>query len=296
MKMTFLGTQAMQPTRERGLSSIHLTADSESWLIDCGEGTQRQMKIAGIKPTKLTKIFISHFHADHVLGLAGLMRNLSANEYKGVLHIYGPKGLPVFFDHLLRSSLYIPKVKVRLVEIKPGKIVETERLIVEAFRLFHSVESLGFVVQEKAKRKINPEVMRRIGLVQHPLLGELQRGKDIVWKGKKVSVKKATFLVAGRKYVFIQDTGFDKKLVKYAKGADLLVCESTFESKDEEKARECRHLTAGQAGMIAKKGKVKRLIVTHFSQRYADLSQMRKDARKAFPKAELAEDFMTVEV
>src|SRR3989344_8028188 len=112
MKITFLGTQAMQPTVKRGLPAIHLSWENENCLIDCGEGTQRQMKIAGIKPTKLTRIFISHFHADHMLGLAGLIRNLGANEYKGVLHIYGPKGLPVFFDHLLRSSLYIPKVKV----------------------------------------------------------------------------------------------------------------------------------------------------------------------------------------
>ncbi len=285
----------MQPTKERGLPAVHLSFESENFLIDCGEGTQRQMRIAGLKPTKLTRVFISHFHADHVLGLAGLMRNLAANDYKGTLEIYGPKGLPTYVEHLKKSSTYTEKLKLRLTEVKKGVIVDTEKFVVETFPLFHSIESLGFCIQEKQKRKINLEFTKKLGLVQHPLLGELQKGKNIVWKGKKVLVSKATFLVPGKKYVFIQDTGFNEKLISSAKEADLLVCESTFQESEKKKAEEYKHMTAHQAATIGKKAKVKKLILTHFSQRYEDLTEMEKEAKEVFKEVVLAKDFMSID-
>lgn len=296
MKITFLGTQAMQPTRERGLPAIHLSWENENCLIDCGEGTQRQMKIAGVKPTKLTRVFISHFHADHMLGLAGLIRNLGANEYKGTLELYGPKGLPAYFEHLMKSSAYTERVQTKLIEIKQGTILDTEKFTVEAHKLFHSIESFAFVIKEKPKRKINLSYTKRLGLIQHPLLGELQKGRDIEWKGKKVKADKATILVPGKKYVFIQDTRYHDSLAKFSENADLLVSESTFQDSEKEKAKEYKHMTASQAATIGKKAKVKKLILTHFSQRYEDLSEMKKEAKKIFPSVILAEDFMSVEV
>ena len=296
MKLTFLGTQAMQPTKARGLSALQINLENEQFLIDCGEGTQRQMRIAEVKPTKLTRVLISHFHADHMLGLAGLLRNLSANDYSGALTIHGPKGLRTYITHLKKSSLYADRVKLKLKEIQPGLILNHERFTIEAFKLFHSVECYGFIIKEKPRRRINLEFTKKLGLIQHPLLGELQRGKDIMWQEKKVTVKKATFLVPGKKYVFIQDTGFNAKLMKYAKDADLLVCESTFMEKEKDKAKEYKHLTSIQAATIAKKAKVKKLILTHFSQRYEDVSEMEKEAKAIFPEVILAEDFMVVNV
>ena len=296
MKLVFLGTQGMQPTRDRGLPSMYLSLENENFLIDCGEGTQRQMRIAGLKPTKLTRILISHFHADHVLGLAGLIRNLSANEYKGTLCVYGPRGLLKYYEHLTKSSLYVERIKVKLLELKPGFVFETEKFTVECFQLFHSVESFGFIVKEKPRRKINLVYTKKLGLVQHPLLGDLQKGKDIVWNGKRVSVSKGTILVPGKKFVFIQDTAYNSKLVSFAKGADLLVSESTFQDSEKEKAKEYKHMTSSQAALVAKKAKVKQLVLTHFSQRYEDLSVMEAEAKKVFSEVMMAKDFLELDV
>jgi len=296
MKIVFLGTGAMQPTRERNLSAIYMNHDSEHILFDCGEGTQRQMKIAGISPTKLTKVIISHFHADHVLGLGGLIRNLEANDYNKTLYIYGPKGLEKFFYNIVNSAYHKLSIKVKLIEFKPGIIINEQKFIIEAFSLDHSVPSYGFRFEEKPKRKINLEYLKKFGLKQHPLLGELQRGKDIVWDNKKITVKKATKLVSGKVVGLIFDTGFTKNCIKVGKGADLLISESTFSIKEKQKAKEYKHLTAEDAAKIAKNAKAKKLILTHFSQRYNEIEELKKEAQKVFQNTICAHDFLEVEV
>ncbi len=296
MKIVFLGTGAMQPTKERNLSAIYLNYESEHILFDCGEGTQRQMKIAGITPTKLTRVIISHFHADHVLGLGGLLRNLEANNYNKTLYLYGPKGLEKFFNNIINSAYHILNIKVKLIEINSGIIIDEQKFSIGAVPLKHSVPSYGFRFEEKPKRKINLEYLSKFGLKQDPILGELQRGKDISWKGKKITVKKATKLVKGKIVGLIFDTGVDKNCFKVAEDADLLIAESTFSEKEKEKAREYKHLTSADAAAIAKKSKSKKLILTHFSQRYKDVSELKKEAQKIFPNTTAAEDFLEVEV
>ncbi|MBI5391440.1 ribonuclease Z [Candidatus Woesearchaeota archaeon] len=297
IKIVFLGTQGMQPTKERGLPSIYVQFGQEKMLVDCGEGTQRQMRVAGLKPAQLTKIFISHFHADHVLGLAGMMRNLAANDYSGTLEIYGPKGLETYYHHLTNSSFNpVENVKVRLIEIKEGILFEDNEFMTEVKHLAHSVPSYGINIIEKPKRKMNMSYLKKIGLTKHPLLGELQRGKDIVWRGKKITVAKATYLTEGKKITFIQDTAYHDDCVELAKEADLLISESTFEEKEREKAQEYKHLTSRQAALIAKKARAKRLILTHFSQRYKDVSQLQKEAKAVFKNVICAKDFDEVEI
>lgn len=296
MKIVFLGTGSMQPTKERNLSSIYFQYETENILFDCGEGTQRQMKIAGVKPTKLTKVIISHFHGDHVIGLGGLIRNLEANEYQGTLEIYGPKGLEKFFNNIMNSAYYGNGIKIKLIEIKPGIIIKNDKFIIEAFQLDHSVISYGFSFTEKDKRKINIDYLKKFGLKQHPLLGDLQRGKDIIWNGKKITVNKGTYLVKGKKISFVFDTGYCESAVKLAKEADILVSESTFSIEEKEKAKEYKHLTSEDAAKIAKKSKAKKLILTHFSQRYKDVSEIGKQAKKIFPNTICAEDFMEINI
>ncbi len=296
MKITFLGTASMQPTKERNLTSIHLNYDSENILFDCGEGTQRQMKIAGIKATRLTRVIISHFHADHILGLGGLLRNLEVNSYNQTLYIYGPKGLETFYHNITNSAHYHGKIKVKLIEIKPGVVVETDKFLIEAISLAHSVPSYAFVLKEKDKRKINIDYLKKFGLTQHPILGELQKGKDIVWEGKKITVKNATKLIKGKKVSFIFDTGYCENAVKAAKDADLVICESTFSVNEKDKAREYKHLCTEDAARIAKKAKAQKLILTHFSQRYKDESELKKEAQKIFKNVECAHDFFEVKV
>src|SRR3989344_2654342 len=188
MKVVFLGTGAMQPTKERGLSSIYVQFEKEHILIDCGEGTQRQMKFANLKAQRLTKIFISHFHADHVLGLSGIIRTLGANQYTGTLEIYGPKDLTKYFENMKHSAHYTENIKVNLTEItKDGKIFEDDKHTIEVKRLDHSTHCYGISITEKPKRKININYTKKFGLTEHPLLGELQKGKTVTYKGKKIT-------------------------------------------------------------------------------------------------------------
>lgn len=296
MKVVFLGTGAMQPTRERNLSAIYLNYDSEHILFDCGEGTQRQMKIAEITPTKLTRVIISHFHADHVLGLGGLLMNLEANNYNKTLYVYGPKGLEKFFNNIVNSAHHNLSIKVKLIEIKQGIIINEPKFTIEATQLDHSVPSYGFILKEKDKRKINIEYLKKFGITQHPLLGELQKGKDIVWKGKKITVKNATKLVEGKKIALIFDTGYCTNCIELAKDADLLISESTFSVKEKDKAKEYKHLTTVDAATIAKKAKAKKLILTHFSQRYKDSKELENEAQKVFQNTKSAHDFMVIDV
>ena len=229
MKIVFLGTGSMQPTKERNLSATYFNYESEHMLIDCGEGTQRQMKIAGIAPTKLTRIIISHFHADHVLGLGGILRNLEANQYSKTLFIYGPKGLEKFFQNIVNSAYASPTIKIKLIEIKEGVIIDEEKFKLEAFLLDHSVPSFGFRFEEKAKRKIDLVYLKKFELKQHPLLGDLQRGKDIIWEGKKILAKKATKIVKGKVISFICDTGYNPKLIKLAKDLSKEIMDKSAE-------------------------------------------------------------------
>ncbi|MEK6947886.1 MAG: ribonuclease Z [Nanoarchaeota archaeon] len=296
MKIIFLGTASMQPTKERNLSSLLFNHDDENILFDCGEGTQRQMKIVSLKSTKITRVIISHFHADHVLGLSGMIRSLIASDYQKVLHVYGPKGLKKFFDNMLNSAYYSNDLKFELHEFSKGIIFENDKFSIEALPLAHSVPSFGFIVKEKDRRKVDVDYTSKYGLKQHPLLGDLQKGKDIVYEGKKISYKKATYLVEGKKAGFIFDTGVCDNCYIIGKNADLLVSESTFSHEHEDKALEYKHLTSKQAANIAKKSKSKKLVLTHFSQRYKDESKISEEATSVFKNTIIAHDFMEVDI
>jgi len=295
MEIIFLGTAGMQPTKERNLISILVKNKNENMLIDCGEGTQRQFRVAEEKPCKLNRILISHWHGDHVYGLLGLMKYLSVNEYNQTLEIYGPKGIKKYIKNMLDCSADKSNVKLQIHEIvKEGKIFENKEISINAFKLKHSVEALGYIIQEKDKRKINLGYLKKFGLKQHPLLGKLQRGEDIVWNGKKIKAKDATIIQPGKKVSFILDTGYDAKFVKYIKDSDVLVSESTYLSNEENKARNYGHMTAKDAATLAKKGNVKKLVLTHFSQRYKGEDEIKKEAQKTFKNSICSEDFMKV--
>ena len=296
MKVIFLGTSSMQPTKDRGLSSIWLDFGKDKVLVDCGEGTQRQLKIAGLKPTKLSKIFLTHCHGDHMLGLGGLIYYLSSNEYKGTLQVYGPKGLKEYYKHLLQSCMFSETIEIKIHEIENGIIYEDDEYYVEALKLEHQALCYGYNFIEKDKRKINLDYIKKHDLEQHPILGKLQKGEDIEWNGKIIKASKGTTLVKGKKLSIVIDTGLCSNALKLAKDADLLISESTFLDNLKEQAKERKHLTAKQAAEIAKKSKVKKLALTHFSQRYKSVDEVEKEAKKIFKNTVLAEDFMEINV
>jgi len=294
MQIQFLGTGCMMPTKKRNLASVLLSFKSENILFDVGEGTQRQLKIAGIKPSRITKILISHWHGDHVLGLPGLLQTFSASEYNGILEIYGPKGSKKFFEHMMKGFSVKEIVKYNMIEIERGKFFENDDFYLEALPMKHSAPCLGFALVEKDRLRIDMKKAKKLGLREGPLLGKLQKRKSIMLKGKKIKPEDVGYEVEGKKVVYITDTYPCSNIIKLAKNADLLIMESTYTSELQAKADEYGHLTAKSAGMFANQAGVKKLMLTHFSQRYENEKVLEEDARQVFDNTEAAEDLMKV--
>ncbi len=294
MEIAFLGTSSMVPTKERNPPAILISYGSEGILVDCGEGTQRQMKITGIKLTRITKILISHWHGDHVLGLPGLIQSLGASDYNNTLKIYGPKGTKKHFDAMTEAFVFDRKVKMEVKEVSKGSFFEDDDFLLEALPLEHGLPTLGFNFIEKDKRKIDLKQIKKLGIPEGPLLGKLQDGKTIMWKGKKIKPEKTTSLDKGKKITIVTDSSLCNNCYNLAKNADLLVCESTYSSKLEKKGEEYKHLTSKQAAQIANTSNVKKLVLTHFSARYKNTLEIEEDARNVFDNTVCAKDFMKI--
>ena len=296
MEITFLGTSDAIPTAERNHTAILLSYANEKILVDCGEGTQRQFYIAKISPTKLTRLLITHWHGDHVLGIPGLLQSLGFSGYSKTLRIYGPPKTKDFFNYILKSfrSIYIDKIKIQINEIRPGKIVDERDFSVFAEKLKH-YNCFGYRLEEKDKWKINLSYIKKAGIKPGPILKKLQQGKNITWNGKRIKVKDATFVVKGKVVAFIFDTGYCKEAIKLAKNADIVIAESTYLTEHEDLADARFHLTAKQAATIAKKAKAKKLYLLHISRRYKGKENLvLKEAKKVFPSSHIAKDFMTI--
>jgi ribonuclease Z len=297
MKVTFLGTTCMQPTKKRNHSGIHVSFGKENFLFDCGEGIQRQMKIAGLKRSKITKIFISHWHGDHSLGLAGLMSTMAADQIGHILQIYGPKGSKKKFNHYKKAFPSMNGIKHKMQEIsKGGLVVEGEDFIISAEMLSHSVDCIGFALTEKDKLKIDMRKARKFGLKEGPILAKVQAGKNVRVNGKNVRYKDVTNLVVGRKFAYVADTRPCIGARKLARKSDLLIIESTFLDCDKKLAMKYDHMTAKESGQLAAKAKAEHVFLTHPSVRYKDVSVLVKEAKKYHKKVKFAEDFMSFEV
>ena len=297
IKLTFLGTSSMVPTQDRNHTAILLSHNNEKILIDCGEGTQRQLRIAGISPAKITRILITHWHGDHILGLPGLLQTMRASNYQGTLKIYGPVHSKKYLENILNTYLHNRTIQIEMHEIKAAStFIKEKDFSVSASYLNHSAPCLGYSFKEADRRNINIAYTKKFGLTQHPIMKQLQSGKSIVFNGKKIDVKKATILKPGKKVTIILDTGMHANCIRLAKDSDMLVCESTYSKEHEQEAKEYKHLTSEQAALIAKKSKSKELILTHFSQRYKHLEELEKQAKEIFKNTKAAKDFASFEL
>ena len=296
MKITFLGTSSMVPTIERNHTSILISYKSENIMVDCGEGTQRQLRHAKISPCKITKLLITHWHGDHILGIPGLIQSMGANNCKGPLDIYGPKGTIKYFENMFKWFSFPLRIKVNVYEVDNKKFFENEDFSLITYKMDHDVPCNAYSIEEKDKRNINVDYIKKFGLKQHPILKDLQKGKNIVWGGKKIFADKATKIKKGKKVTIVLDTAYNENAVKASKNADVLVCESTWMNELEDKNSGLKHLTTKQAGTIAKKAKVKQLIITHFSQRYKDEKILEKEVKKTFKNTISAKDFFVYSV
>lgn len=299
LKVIFLGTSGSMPSPCRGIPSLMLVREGERMLFDCGEGTQRQMMIARTGFMGVRDIFLTHFHADHTLGIPGLLQTMGFQGRAEPLHIYGPKFVREYCDILNMLGYLKPGFDVVAHELKHGDVVERKGYRIEAFRTFHSVPSLGYALREDVRPgRFNRQRALELGVPEGPLFGKLHRGEDVVVDGKTI---KSSDVVGeprpGRLLVYTGDTTPSHTFLAVLEGADLWISEATFADEAADKAAETLHSSAGDVARLAAMAGVQRLILTHISSRYSeDVAPLLDDARKHFPNVTVAEDFMEVEV
>lgn len=300
IQVTFLGTSSAIPTLTRNHMSTLVNYKEENILIDCGEGTQRQFRKAKLNPCRLTRLLITHFHGDHVFGLQGLFQTLALNNYQKTLQIYGPIGTKEFIKKTFSTYINTKRIKYNIEEVK-GTFFQNKDFTISAISLEHDTPTNGYVFEEKEKLRIDKEKLKKLKIKEkNPELAKLAQGKDIIIDGKKIKAKSLTYKEQGKKISFIFDTKMCANAKKLAKGSDLAIIEATFlhgEGKGNELAKEYKHLTAKDAAEIAKSQNVKKLILTHISQRYENKEHLLlEEAKKVFPHTMIASDFMQVEV
>ena len=298
IQVTFLGTGSAVPTKRRNHPAVLLQYKDENILFDCGEGTQKQFRIVEISPCKITRIFISHWHGDHVFGLPGLLQTLALSNYSKTLHIYGPRGTKQFIE--LYERLYLRKgdnFPIQIHEISSGKVLEEREFQIDAQEMSHDSPCLAYSFTLKQKNRIDKKKLQKLKLPNNsPLIGELQKGKIVTFEGKKIDGKKLIYSEPQRKITYIMDTRTNQEAIRLAENSDVLVCESTYSKEEEEQARDYAHLTSVQAAEIAKKSKSKKLILMHLSQRYENPKIILDEAKKVFKDVKVAEDFDKVEI
>lgn len=296
IKITFLGTADQIPSVKRNHTAILLTYNEENILIDCGEGTQRQFRKAKLNPCKITRLLITHWHGDHVLGIPGVLQTLALSGYNKTFFIYGPKGTKEFIHELLKVFNFTRKYKIEIEEVS-GKFFETKDFYLEAKLMNHGIPCNAYAFVKKGQIRIDKAKLKKSKLPAGPLLQKLKEGKDIVYQGKKYLAKNLTYGENGKKVSIVLDTLQNEKIVPFVENSDLLICESSFSHELESKAKEHLHLTSKQAGEIAKKSKSKKLILTHLSQRYENNPKtILNEAKKIFKNSHLVNDLDVVEV
>ncbi len=295
MQLTFLGTAGSWPTRDRSASAIALDMEQEVVLLDCGEGTQRQFFQSPVSFMRVRRIFLSHFHGDHFLGIPGLVQSMCLNNRTEPLDIYGPRDTRKFVDMMLSLGYFTQKFPVAAHELSPGDSVDLGGYTVRTARARHSVPTLAVRVEEKMKRgRFDGEKARGMGI----------KGRDFATleEGRNVTVANGTVVTpamvmgpprAGRSVVYSGDSAPEAEIVRLAKGADILIHESTGGTEVEKEMNEWGHSTARQAALAAKEAEVGTLYLTHFSSRYPDTSPLELEAREAFAASKAAKDLLS---
>lgn len=294
--LTFLGTSQAIPTAKRNHTAVLLRYLGENILIDCGEGTQRQFRKAKLNPCKLTRLLITHWHGDHILGIAGLLQTLLLNGYKKRLYVYGPKGTNYYFNQIIKIFVPYNKIPIEIKEISKGKFLETKDFILEAMPMKHSIPCNAYSLTEKIKTRIKKDKIKNLK-IDPKLFSLLQKGKNIKMDGKTIKASSLTYKTIPKKVSIILDTAINPNCHKIAKDSDLLIAEAVYLNNEKDLAKLHEHLTAEQAGLIAQKAKAKSLYLAHLSQRYdCNENLILKEAKKKFKNTKIAEDLMSIEI
>jgi ribonuclease Z len=288
-ELVVLGSSSQVPTRTRNHNGYLLRWDDEGVLFDPGEGTQRQMLLAGVPASAVTRICITHFHGDHCLGLPGVLQRMSLDGVTRTVSLAFPSSGGVYVDRMRHSSVYDDRLAVRLQPVGARRsggglvtVEEAETWTLRAAALRHSVDTIGWRVEERSGRTMLPERLAAAGIAG-PDVGKLQREGAITAGGRRVTLEEMSVERPGQIVAFVMDTAWCDGATALACGADLLVCEATFASAEAAMAAAWGHLTAADAGRLASEAGVRRLLLTHFSQRYRDVGLLVEEAAAAFP-------------
>jgi ribonuclease Z len=296
---TFLGTGAATPTVDRNVAGLAVQREGETILFDCGEGNQRQMMRYGVG-FSFTEIFFTHYHADHILGVTGLLRTMGLQDRTAPVTLYGPRGAQRILGAAIALGIERNKFPVEINEMKPGDRLRREQYDIVVFETEHRPDTIGFALSEHTRLgRFNPERARELGIPEGPLWGRLHKGETIVLEDGR-SVAPADLVGAprrGRTLVYSGDTRPSLAVVEAARGADLLIHEATFGSDELERAKETGHSTAAEAARVAVEAGVRRLVLTHISPRYTrDAPELLAEARAIVPETVVARDGLTVDV
>jgi ribonuclease Z len=299
LSLTFLGTGAAVPTIDRNVSGLALQREGETILFDCGEGNQRQMMRYGVG-FSFTEIFFTHYHADHLLGVTGLLRTMGLQDRTAPVILYGPRGAQRVLNTAISLGIERNKFPVEIVELRPGDRQPSEEYDIVVFETEHRADTIGYALVEHTRLgRFHPERARELGIPEGPLWGRLHKGETIGLEDGR-SIAPADLVGeprAGRTVVYSGDTRPCLPLIEAARGADLLVHEATFGSEELERARETGHSTAAEAARVALDAGVRRLVLTHISPRYTrDAPELLAEARAVFPETIVARDGLMVDV
>lgn len=292
MKIVFLGTGGTYPSRLRNVTSIAIQMPGEVLMFDCGEGTQRQLMRSPVSFMKIKKIFISHLHADHFLGLPGLIQSMSLNGRENELLIYGPRGTAMNVTAMMNLGYFRSGFKVNTRDIKPGVTLGFGGYSVKCVQADHSIPALAFSLEEKERPgKFDLKKAEALGIPEGPMYRRLQEGKPVTVHGRRISPAMVLGRPRpGRKIVYSGDTKPSERIVALARNAEILIHDCTLDSSHKATAFDYGHSTAADAARVARKAKAKMLLLVHVSPRYEDTRILENEAKRIFKNSIVAKD------
>lgn len=292
--LIILGCSSQQPTRERNHGGYLMRWNGCGLLFDPGEGTQRQLIFAEVAPPTITHFFISHFHGDHCLGVGSMLMRLNLDHVTHPIHCYYPASGKKYFDRLRYSTMYHERIQVVEHPVdKAGVVAEGPPFRIEAAFLDHGVDTIGWRITEPSRRKFSRAALEKNG-VKGPLVRQLQEEGYVEIGGRRIVLDEVSEIRPGDSVAVILDTRPTESAIALAKGAKLLLCESTYLEEHRHLALQYKHLTAKEAAQIALKADVERLVLTHYSARYITTEGFLKEAKEVFPNVIAAEDLMYI--
>ncbi len=298
MKLVFLGTSAAQPTENRGLTCICLEREGEILMFDAGEAAQIFYMKSGLGWNKKMKIFVTHLHGDHCVGILGLLQTMSMQNRTEPIEIFGPSGIDEFIAANIKVLNFGLSFPVLINTVREGKIFDDEKYSMHASKANHSVTAFSYLFEEKDKPgRFNVEKAKELGIPEGELWNKLQKGNEIIVDDKIIKSEQ----VLGKKRPGVKigisgDTMPTEELEKFFKDCDYLVFDSTFLDEEKQKAQETSHSTAKQAATLGKNANVKNLILTHFSARYKDEVEHLHEAQKIHDSVITAKDLLEIEI